>query len=115
MNFLFPIALFLMVISHSEAHYQSHQLIRGDANSDGLVNITDVLFSIQHLDHPECSAFCLLAADSNSDGNYGIPDIIYTLNYLFMGSSAPPCPFPECGEDNNHYGLSCHNPSLCNP
>jgi hypothetical protein len=64
--------------------------VRGDANGDGDVNISDPTYTLQHLflggPAPECEA----AADSNGDGSLDISDPSYTLRHLFLGGPAHP-------------------------
>lgn len=68
--------------------------IRGDANCDGAVNISDVIAlangsPLNNLD----------AADANDDGSVDISDSVYLSHHLFQGTAAPPCPYPSAGHD----------------
>jgi hypothetical protein len=81
--------------------------IRGDADFDGAVSITDPIrtFSVLFLGS---GAFpCPDSADSNDDGALDITDGVCTLSFLFLGSSPPPTPFPEAGEDETVDELGC--------
>jgi len=84
--------------------------IRGDANSDGVVDVTDVsvlfdaFFGGGELD-------CEDAADANDDGFLDISDPSYVLAYLFWGSAAPPEPFAQAGADPTDDQLTCGDES----
>ena len=69
---------------------QGNSFTRGDANTDGNVDISDPTTTLQYLflggDAPPCEA----SADSNGDGNINISDPTYTLQYLFLGGPAHP-------------------------
>jgi hypothetical protein len=73
--------------------------IRGDPNSDGLINIADGIWALNDLfqggPHTDCDG----ANDSNSDGSYDAADAIYIFNYQFLAGPAPAAPFPNCGTD----------------
>ena len=72
--------------------------IRGDANGDGVVDISDPTTILNHLFEGQCS--CTNGAcDSNDDGNVDITDAIYLLTFLFSGGPPPPPPFPLAGKD----------------
>ena len=59
--------------------------IRGDVNSDGLVNLPDAIRSLNYLYRGGESPKCLDSADANDDGRIDITDAIYILGYLFRG------------------------------
>lgn len=69
--------------------------VRGDANSDCGVDITDAVFILNYLflggTHPECED----AADTNDTGTLDISDGIFLLTYLFLGGDPPPYPGPS--------------------
>jgi len=70
---------------------QDHWL-PGDANGDGVVNISDVVFLINDLFVPGSPApNPLLAGDTNCDGVVNISDVVYLINYLFIPGSPSPC------------------------
>lgn len=78
--------------------------IRGDANSDGMVNVADPVFVLCYLylpsACPDVDVNCYDALDANDDGkvvNNGDP--VYLLNYLFALGPPPPVPFPACAVD----------------
>jgi M6 family metalloprotease-like protein len=63
----------------------------GDANSDGEIDITDVVFLINYLFVPGSPPPNILASgDVNCDGTINASDVVYLINYLFIGGP-PPC------------------------
>lgn len=83
------------------------QIIRGDANCDGVVNMTDAINIINGV-YANADA-----ADANDDGAVDISDGIYLLNYLNLGTAAPPCPFPGEGRDCTNDALeTCCSPPV---
>jgi hypothetical protein len=75
---------FLFNILHQEGFY------RGDANKDGNLNVSDVIFMINYLfkGGPIPVEF-KNQMDVNCDGETNVSDVIYTINYLFKGGPAP--------------------------
>ena len=69
--------------------------MRGDANGDQALDISDAVYSLSFLfiGGPEPS--CLGAADVDADGWLDITDPIYVLGFLFLGS-LPPLGWPDC-------------------
>ena len=72
------------------------RFVRGDANSDADVNISDpvAIFGLLFLGHARPS--CLAAADADGNGQRELSDGIYLLNFLFLNGPMPPPPFPIC-------------------
>jgi|SRR3989344_2474183 len=86
------IALVILCLFISVAEAQSFaecSFYRGDANSDGKVDLTDPISILNYLFKGGVSPFCLDAADANDDGNLDLTDSIYLLNYLFLGGPSP--------------------------
>lgn len=79
---------------------------RGDADSNGFVNLTDPIFSVRHLFQGGPSPGCPDAADFNDDGVLDLTDVILTVAFLFQGvdPSTPPGPY-ECGPDPSQEDL----------
>ncbi|MCA8961981.1 MAG: hypothetical protein KDC38_15755, partial [Planctomycetes bacterium] len=79
---------------------------RGDANSDGVVNVADAIFIInwQFLSGPQ---LCLKAMDSNDDGLVNVADVVFLIVWAFQGGAEPPAPFSACGIDPTLDSLSC--------
>ena len=82
--------------------------IRGDANADGGLNITDPIITLLWLFLGAAPPTCLDAADADDSGSIDITDAIYTLGHLFLGKAAPPPPHPEAGLDTTPDALGCN-------
>jgi hypothetical protein len=85
--------------------------IRGDANSDGAVDLADAIAILQHL-FADGPGPCLAAQDANGSGQGDIADAIFLLQYLFVNGSVPPLPGPEdCGLPPDDEELGCDRPA----
>jgi hypothetical protein len=65
----------------------SYSTLRGDANGNGLLDIADIFYLINHLlagGPPP-----LGDADANASGGVTVADIFYLINYFFSGGPAP--------------------------
>ncbi len=92
-----------------------YRFVRGDADSDGTVNLTDAVRILGHLflgRALECSSLAYVVADANASGQVGLDDAVHILNFLFLGGPPPASPFPECGADDEADGESCR-PNGC--
>jgi hypothetical protein len=79
---------------------------RGDANSDGIVNIADAVTIFTFLFLGGVTPLCMDAADSDDTGQVVITDGIFILNFLFLGGRAIPDPGTQrCGPDVAQDGL----------
>src|SRR5688572_18861370 len=88
--------------------------VRGDVNESGAIELTDAILSLQFLFQGNADAVrCADAGDSDDDGFLGIADAIFSLSHLFRGESAPPTPFPDCGEDPTADELGCAAGKVC--
>lgn len=86
--------------------------IRGDANKDSGVDISDPVFVINYVFLGGRVPPCLDAADANNDTRLDISDSIWLLNYLFKGGPQPSEPFPQAGVDPSDDGkgsLGCES------
>jgi len=73
---------------------------RGDVNSDGRVDISDAVNSLESLFLGDEPSSCPDAADANDDGKIDLSDAIATLRWLFSGGPELASPGPrECGAD----------------
>ena len=89
-----------------------NDFIRGDSNDDGVLNVSDAVFTLSFLFIGDEQPECLAANDTNDDGTLNITDVIRTLNFLFLGGTdAPPAPFPDPGADPTR-DLGCREPPL---
>jgi hypothetical protein len=75
------------------------EFIRGDADLNGIVQLTDAVVILMALFLSGAPLECLDAADSNDVARVDISDPIFILHYLFMGGPEPPPPFPDPGAD----------------
>jgi hypothetical protein len=81
---------------------------RGDANTDGRVDISDPIATLRVLFLGEGYLPCEDAADSNDDGRLDISDAIFTLAALFTGGPEIPGPGADaCGLDPTPDGIHC--------
>lgn len=73
------------------------EYLRGDSNIDGLVDLSDAVYTLQSLFGGGGFSTCVEAIDANADGAIDISDPIFTLAYLFVPGSPPiPAPYPDC-------------------
>ncbi len=74
------------------------RFIRGDANADHLLDISDVIAILFH-NFLGTEVFCQDAVDVDDNGAKEITDAISLLHFLFRGGEAPANPFPDPGLD----------------
>ena len=87
--------------------YGSAQFIRGDANLDRRIDLSDAVAILQSLFLGTVGLPCDDSADVDDRGDLVLTDAVYLLNHLFVGGPAPPQPFPQVGEDPTDDGLGC--------
>ncbi len=91
--------------------YDGKKFLRGDANADSAVDLSDVVFILAAgfvIGSPQPG--CTATADANGDGAYeAVADAVYLIFATFvMGSPPPPFPFPDCGMGAaSDYDLGC--------
>jgi hypothetical protein len=61
----------------------------GDANTDGLVDIGDIIFLINYFFLMGSAPDPLMAGDVNLNGDVDVGDVVYLINYLFLAGVAP--------------------------
>jgi len=62
----------------------------GDANNDGTIDVTDVVYLINYLFIGGFEPMPMLCVgDANGDGKVNVNDVVYLINYLFMGGPPP--------------------------
>ncbi len=82
------------------------QFIRGDADLDLLLTITDSMVILGSLFQGK-PLRCLDAGDSDDGGSVNLGDVMYVLDYLFQGGPPPPPPFADSGTDATDDALGC--------
>ena len=88
--------------------------VRGDADGNGSVQITDAVDVLLSLFRGNPVA-CLDAADADDNGSVLITDGIHILYFLFRPGSPPRFPFPHCGRDLSQDELGCESFPSCSP
>jgi len=73
--------------------------VRGDANGDDRVDISDAVRTLGHLFLGGDPPLCPDAFDADDSGHVEITDAIFVLEFLFQGGLTIPPPFPERGAD----------------
>jgi hypothetical protein len=73
--------------------------VRGDADSNGVIDLTDAIVILVHSFLDPKPLACEAAGDANGDGAIDISDPIVILHFLFLGVIKPEPPFPSCGAD----------------
>ncbi len=81
--------------------------LRGDANQDQVLNLGDVITTLDYLFVTGIEPSCPDAVDSNDSGTINIADAISVLGYLFSGGAPPAPPFPAPGPDPTADSLTC--------
>ena len=79
---------------------------RGDGNSDGNVDLSDAVATLNHLFLGALAPACSDAADANDSGALDISDAIFLLGFLFLGGDRLPAP-EGCGLDATVDTLGC--------
>jgi hypothetical protein len=92
----------------AEVHYR-----RGDANADGRADLTDAVFTLNHLFLGGPAPGCARSADVDDSGALNLSDPVYLLNHLFLGGRPPPEPFAECGASAGSSTLDCGEFPAC--
>jgi hypothetical protein len=84
--------------------------VRGDANGDGRVDLSDAVSTLGWLFLGASTPGCVAATDTNSDEAVDISDPIWILTHLFLGGPAPAAPFPDCGSGSDADQSRCETP-----
>ncbi len=92
----------------------SASFLRGDANTDGLVNVSDSLSILDALFMGKGELRCMDAADADDRGSIEIADAVGILSFLFLGGHPPLAPWPaSCGLDITEDALGCDSYAPC--
>ena len=92
--------------------------VRGDANDDGNVDLSDAVCLLGYLFLGTCSIRCMDSADVNDRAVIAaqpidISDAVFLLAGLFLGGRTPPPPFANCGVDPTTDVLGCNSSRHC--
>ena len=85
--------------------------IRGDANADGSVDVSDAVYFLNNL-FPAPHFMCQDAADFDDDGELTVGDCPYFIDHLSPVPTFPP-PNLTCGEDPTPDNLICDSFPPC--
>ena len=92
----------VMILRHGKVKVMgevSPFLVRGDANTDFRVDLSDAITILAYLFKNGPPSTCPDAADATDDGKIGIVDPIAILNTLFTANMLIAPPYPEVGSD----------------
>jgi hypothetical protein len=101
--------------SLSGARLGATDFIRGDANGDGTVSLSDVHKIVSWLFRGQAAPGCLDSADTDDDGALNLTDATKLLNFLALASPPPAPPFPNAGSDTTPSGLTCESAAAAAP
>jgi len=89
--------------------------VRGDANDDGSIDISDAIWIASELFDGFGLGGCHAASDASDDGSVDISDAVTVVQRLFEGAPPLAPPYPDCGADETLDGLSCATYGHCIP
>ena len=81
--------------------------VRGDANGDETVDMSDAVQTLGFLFQSQQRPVCFDAADANDDGKLNISDPVATLMHLYLGGAPLPPPNGTPGEDPTADAMTC--------
>jgi hypothetical protein len=110
-----PILTILATVLPAAASEQS--FLRGDANADGIISLSDVIAVRRYLFAGVDGLGCLDAADADDDGTINLGDAVVLLNNLFGARGLTgdnwlnilPEPYPVSGQDPTSDALGCQS------
>lgn len=73
--------------------------VRGDANRDGRIDVSDPVFVLQYLFLGGAAPYCADAADADDNGELTLTDAVRLLDFLFRGGPELAPPYPDAGGD----------------
>ena len=106
-------ACLLVLACSLQPRLEAGSFVRGDANADGAINMTDAISILSFLFLGGTEPACLDAADTDNNEVVQLTDGIYALNFLFSGGAPPPPPYPGCGRDPTADQLGCEEFAPC--
>lgn len=82
--------------------------VRGEANGDGDLDVSDGVFILTRLFvDATLAVLCDDALDTNDDGQIDLTDGVFLLSHQFLGGAQPPTPYPDCGFDPTFDVVGC--------
>jgi PKD repeat protein len=87
----------------------TQSFVRGDANGDGAIDLSDGLAILFFLFAGGSALECEDHGDADDNGSLAVTDALRILNYLFRGGPAPLAPFPAAGRDGTADQYECGN------
>ncbi len=93
--------------------YVDGGFMRGDANGDADVDISDPIGILNGLFTADGEILCDDAADANDSGLVDVSDAIYLFGFLFGGIEELPAPQGFCANDPTADGLGCGFAGSC--
>ena len=87
--------------------------LRGDANADGSIDISDAIFTVTWLFLSGPEPPCADAADADDSGQIDLTDGIRVFNVLFLGSQLPGPNAGFCDVDRSADVLGCRTAGSC--
>jgi len=85
---------------------QSTSFLRGDANEDSRVDLSDAIYILEALFRGRPLPFCPDTADTNDNGKLDLSDAVHLLQYLYQDGTLPE-PSSEQGFDPTVDSLVC--------
>ncbi|MCA8961648.1 MAG: hypothetical protein KDC38_14085 [Planctomycetes bacterium] len=95
-----------LVAANSIQFVVGTDLVRGDTNADGNIDLADAIHLLTYL-FQSGPLGCRDAGDIDDSAALDIADPIGLLTYLLQGGAPPPAPFPGCGPDTTPDALDC--------
>lgn len=97
----------------TEGEDEGPRFLRGDADTNGRIELTDAIYLLRILFVLGTRFPCREAADFDDSGGVNLGDGIGIARYLYSGGPPPRPPFPRCGPDPNPPGLGCDRVNAC--
>lgn len=113
-------ACFALAALASSPTWGAEDFLRGNANVDPQVDLSDavcILFNLFAPSGSPCkSPTCRDALDVDDNGRIEVTDPVYLLNFLYRDGPEPPAPGANfCGTDPTADSLDCLSNPLCSP
>lgn len=89
------------------------EFVRADCNTDGQIDISDSVKTLEFLFVGGSGLDCEKACDANDDSQVDLSDAVFSLSFLFAGGDSPATPFANCGADATTDALTCSDFSSC--